>query len=41
MKPTRVDDKNYRYYDQSALLKLQEIRLLKSISASHCDKSNK
>ncbi|SDX97636.1 MerR family transcriptional regulator [Thermoactinomyces sp. DSM 45892] len=31
LKPTKVDDKNYRYYDQNALLRLQEIRLLKSI----------
>ncbi|RAL26411.1 MerR family transcriptional regulator [Thermoflavimicrobium daqui] len=31
LKPTRIDDKNYRYYDQNALLQLQEILLLKSI----------
>ncbi|WP_028778501.1 MerR family transcriptional regulator [Shimazuella kribbensis] len=31
LKPTKVDDKHYRYYDYSSLLQLQEIRLLKSI----------
>lgn len=31
LKPTKVDDNNYRYYNQHALLRLQEIRLLKSI----------
>jgi DNA-binding transcriptional MerR regulator len=31
LKPTKVDDKGYRYYDSSTLLQLQEIRLLKSI----------
>jgi DNA-binding transcriptional MerR regulator len=31
LKPTKINDKNYRYYDQHALVQLQEILLLKSI----------
>jgi DNA-binding transcriptional MerR regulator len=31
LKPTKIDKKNYRYYDQHALVQLQEILLLKSI----------
>jgi DNA-binding transcriptional MerR regulator len=31
LKPTKIDDKNYRFYDHHALVQLQEILLLKSI----------
>jgi DNA-binding transcriptional MerR regulator len=30
LKPTKVDNKNYRYYGQNSLLQLQEILRLKS-----------